>query len=130
MKHELLLLSIAQATFLSVAATSASSAAVAATFASPNLSLSSFASHEISPPPLSSHLLPSLQSSLCHRSHRISSLCRLFSLISTRSLSSSRNHLKFQFDMDFDEFCKFSLKKGGRDGDDGTEELTILTLVE
>ncbi|XLS47674.1 hypothetical protein HN51_022032 [Arachis hypogaea] len=33
------------------------------------------------------------------------------------------------------KFCKhhpksFSLKKGGKDGDDGTEEVTILTLVE
>ncbi|KAL4382147.1 hypothetical protein AHAS_Ahas04G0204400 [Arachis hypogaea] len=130
MKHELLLLSVARATFLYVAATSASSAATAAAFASPNLSLSSLASHEISLPPLSSHLLPSLQSFLSRRSHRICSLWRLFHLISTRSLSSSRNHLKFQFDIDFDEFCRFSLKKGGRDGDDGTEEVIVLTLVE
>ncbi|QHN96717.1 putative mediator of RNA polymerase II transcription subunit 26c [Arachis hypogaea] len=86
--HELLL--------LSVAATSASSAAVAAAVASHNLSLSSLASHEIPPPPLSSHLLPSLQSSLCRRSHRICFLCLLFHLISTHSLSSSPNHLKFQ----------------------------------
>ncbi|KAL4396012.1 hypothetical protein HN51_000516 [Arachis hypogaea] len=95
MKHELLH-SVARATFLSVAATSASSAAATAAVASPNLSLSSLASHEIPPPPLSSHLLPSSQSSLCRCSHRICSLWRLFHLISTRSLSSSRNHLKFQ----------------------------------
>ncbi|QHO06417.1 uncharacterized protein DS421_14g454480 [Arachis hypogaea] len=33
---------------------------------------------------------------LCRRFHRICSLWRLFYLISTRSLSSSCNHLKFQ----------------------------------
>ncbi|KAL4275548.1 hypothetical protein AHAS_Ahas20G0118200 [Arachis hypogaea] len=88
---------------LSVAATSASSAAAAAAVASHNLSLSSLASHEIPPPPLSSHLLPSSQSSLCRRSHRICSLWLLFHLISTRSLSSSRNHIKFQVYSNFDE---------------------------
>ncbi|RYR15561.1 hypothetical protein Ahy_B04g072377 isoform B [Arachis hypogaea] len=61
-----------------------------------SLSLSSLASHEIPLLPLSSHLLPSSQSSLCRCSHRICSLWLLFYLISTRSLSSSRNHLKFQ----------------------------------
>ncbi|XLR61570.1 hypothetical protein S83_013600 [Arachis hypogaea] len=97
MNHELLH-SVARATFLSVAATSASSAAAAAAaaVASPNLSLSFLASHEIPPPPLSSHLLPSSQSSLCRCSHCIRSLWHLFHLISTHSLSSSRNHLKFQ----------------------------------
>ncbi|RYQ96759.1 hypothetical protein Ahy_B08g092630 isoform A [Arachis hypogaea] len=54
------------------------------------ISLSSLASYEIPPPPLSS------QSSLYRCSHRICSLWHLFHLISTRSLSSSCNHLKFQ----------------------------------
>ncbi|XP_020976729.1 transcription factor TCP24-like [Arachis ipaensis] len=49
---------------------------------------------------------------LLHRhSHRIYSLWRLFHLISTRSLSSSRNHLKFQKD----RHSKIHISHGLRD---------------
>ncbi|KAL4306548.1 hypothetical protein AHAS_Ahas16G0189300 [Arachis hypogaea] len=65
-------------------------------FLSPSYNCFFSPSHELPLPSLSSRLLPLLQSSLRRRSHRICSLWRFFHLISTRSLSSSRNHLEFQ----------------------------------
>ncbi|XLR61064.1 hypothetical protein S83_011736 [Arachis hypogaea] len=65
--------------------------------ASHDLSLSSLVSHELPLSLFSSCLLPSSQSFLRRRSHRVCSLWRLFHLISTtRSLGSSRNPHEFQ----------------------------------
>ncbi|RYR40400.1 hypothetical protein Ahy_A09g046155 isoform B [Arachis hypogaea] len=104
-KHELLL--------LSVAATSASSAAAAATVASHNLSLSSLASRDPSAAALVASTPIIAELSLPPVS---------LHLLPLTLLPSNLNPLS--------QFFSFSLKKSGRDGDDGTEEVTVLTLVE
>ncbi|RYR03141.1 hypothetical protein Ahy_B06g081981 isoform A [Arachis hypogaea] len=108
MKHELPLLSVAQATFSlrgcyfcffcrcrCVAQSLSVIPCITRDPSAATLVASTPIVTELSLPPLSSHLLP-----LTHLPSNLNSL------------------------------SQFSLKKGGRDGDDGTEEVTVLKLVE